>query len=180
MKKFFYKLITLRYIFIVITVSVLSEICIVNAFPYHNSITTMTDENNSNNNIIIIEKITTEPKIVNVSDDFNILVTAINKSPNTISYLVSDCLGKPLYIDLISNNIKKVSNVCPQGSALLENLKPGQKTLIKSVTYKAVAIGPAKAIITMYYRMNDNSPFNISTSKTFLFSILSKNTNILP
>ena len=177
MIELFHRIIVMSYILMATSFYIVYGICQVNALPitYFNVETKMTDEKSYNNRYnIALEDIHTQPQSVHIGEDFKIVVTAINHTPNIVSFLKSNCLGKPLFINFIGNNVQKATKICPQGAALLLNLEPGQKSMLEGPTYKAVAQGSAKAVITINYRVINNDPFNISDSKDFSFSILNE------
>jgi hypothetical protein len=163
---------------IAITAPISCGILSANSLPYQraNNSSTMTD---GNKDIVFIEDVSTQPKTVQVGDNFSMLVTIINSSPNTIYFPLSKCLGKPVSLEFSSNNVKKLIKICKEGAPLLASITPGERSIVNSAIYKAVSAGSTEGIATIYYRVSNNGPFNIPASKAFSFQIHDHN-RILP
>lgn len=142
--------------------------------PYHyaNGATTIKD---NNKDLLLIEGISTLPKVLHVDDSFTLVVTVKNSSPHTIFFPVSKCLGKPVSLDFISNNVRKLVKIC-NGAPLLASMNSGEMSVVNSAMYKAVAAGSTQVIATIFYGTSSNGPFNISVSKVFSFPIFDRNT----
>ncbi|HEY7081408.1 MAG TPA: hypothetical protein VH500_17065 [Nitrososphaeraceae archaeon] len=125
----------------------------------------------SNRNMLSIENIFTQQKEIHVGDSFTLQITVKNSSPNFVFIQLSKCLGKPVSINFMTNNVRKVVKIC-NISPLLDVIKPGGSSVVNSTMFKAIDPGSAEGIATISYATSSNSHFNKSVSKGFSISIL--------
>jgi hypothetical protein len=124
-----------------------------------------------NRNMLSIENIFTQPNEIHVGDSFTLHITVKNSSPNVVFIQLSKCLGKPVSVNFMTNNVRKVIKICTI-SPLLEVIKPGESSSVDSAMFKAIDPGSAEGIVTISYATSINSPFNNSVSKGFSIPVL--------
>jgi hypothetical protein len=133
-------------------------------------------ESNNSSNILLFD-VHTVPEIVHIGDNFIIVATVVNDSPNSITFLSHVCNEQQLSVEFSNNNniIKQSKNPCIAFASLI-TINPGENMTVQApgnhgIIYSATAPGRADAVLKFYYRLHQRSEPHF-LQKLFVFNIL--------